>query len=383
MIISLATPLWTYGTVFFGHAPAALLITLAWFLLLGFPGRASHLGLRRAAFGGAFAGLAVATEYPTAILVAVIVVTLLTRRTALPVLAAGAAGAFAGALPALVYHQIAFGAPWITGYSFKATSDFQAIIAHGAFGISWPSAEALWGILFGARRGWFFFCPILLLVPVGLRSMVKKEGWRDAGPLLAAFVVYVFFAAGFVDWPAGWCAAARHMVPILPLAVAVALIAATTISERRWGPAIVSILLAISGTNALLTIVLTPYFPPEFAAPLAQLVLPSLADGAGFSNLLSSATSVAPIVIVVLIGVVVTVALIWATGSLVRNHIIWRASIFLTTIAVLLVTYWWQGSTPQVETELMRSQVLRRLGHAAVADRIERSVLDAEMRGFD
>jgi hypothetical protein len=213
--------------------------------------------------------------------------------------------------------------------------------------------------------------------------MVKKEGWRDAGPLLAAFVVYVFFAAGFVDWPAGWCAAARHMVPILPLAVAVALIAATTISERRWGPAIVSILLAISGTNALLTIVLTPYFPPEFAAPLAQLVLPSLADGAGFSNLLSSATSVAPIVVVVLIGVVVTVALIWATGSLVRNHIIWRASIFLTTIAVLLVTYWWQGSTPQVETELMRSQVLRRLGHAAVADRIERSVLDAEMRGFD
>ena len=96
------------------------------------------------------------------------------------VIAVAAAGAFAGTLPALVYHQIAFGAPWITGYSFKAASDFQAIIAHGTFGISWPSSEALWGILFSARRGWFFFCPFLWLVPIGLRSMVKKEGWRGS-----------------------------------------------------------------------------------------------------------------------------------------------------------------------------------------------------------
>jgi hypothetical protein len=297
LIAALTTPLWTYGTVFFGHASAALLITVAWFLLLGYPGQRSSLGPRRAALGGAVAGFSVATEYPTALLVAVIFVTLLVRRTSPLVLIGAAVGAFAGVLPALVYHQIAFGAPWITGYSFKAASDFQAIIAHGAFGISWPSAEALWGISFGARRGIFYYCPLLLLVPLGLWWMVRRNGWRDAGPILAATAAYVLFAAGFVDWPAGWCAAARHLVPILPLAVAAALFAATKISERRWGAAIVVALIAISGANALLTIALTPYFPPEFGAPLAQLVLPSLMDGAGFSNLLSSGIGIAPVVV--------------------------------------------------------------------------------------
>ena len=148
LIAALTTPLWTYGTVFFGHASAALLITVAWFLLLGFPRPGSlPAGLAGPLFGGAIAGFAIATEYPTALLVAVIFATLLVRRTALSVLAGVAAGALAGVLPALVYHQIAFGAPWLTGYSFKAASDFQAIIAHGTFGVSWPSAEALWGIV--------------------------------------------------------------------------------------------------------------------------------------------------------------------------------------------------------------------------------------------
>jgi len=52
-----------------------------------------------------------------------------------------------------------------------------------------------------------------------------------------------------------------------------------------------------------------------------------------------------------------------------------------TTVTVLLLSYSWQSSAPRAETELMRSQVLRRLGHASVADQIERSVLEAEMSG--
>ena len=375
LIAALTTPLWTYGTVFFGHASAALLVTVAWFLLLGFPGCPTPLGTRRAVLGGTVAGLAVTTEYPTAILVAVIFVTLLVRRTAVPILAAAAAGAFIGALPALVYHQVAFGAPWITGYSFKAASDFQAIMAHGVFGISWPSLDALWGILFGARRGIFYYCPLLLLTPLGLWWMVKKRGWRDAGPIMIAAVAYIFFAAGFIDWPAGWCAAARHLVPIVPIAAVVALLAAAKLAEHRWGAVIVVMLIAASGTNAVLTIALTPYFPPELGAPLAQLVLPSLVDGTGFSNLLSSALGIAPTVIVILIGVIVIAAMTWAAGRIVRDRKWWLPVVSLTTVVVLVLALTWQGSAPSAEIELMRTQVLRRLGHIAVADRIERSFM--------
>jgi hypothetical protein len=326
VIVALTTPLLTYGTVFFGHAPAALLVTLAWFALLGFPGQPGSPGAGRAAFGGVAAGFAVSTEYPTVLIVAVIFATLLVRRTALPILASAVAGAFAGMIPALMYHQVAFGAPWITGYSYKAATDFQAIIAHGTFGISWPSAEALWGITFGTRRGIFYYCPLLLLTPVGLWWMVHKIGWRDAGPFLIATVGYGLFAAGFVDWPAGWCAAARHLVPIVPLVTTVALFAAVKLAEHRWGAVVVGLLVAVSGTNALLTIALTPFFPPEFGAPLAQLVLPSLADGAGFPNLLSSGTGIAPVLVVILIAIAATAALIWATGRLVRDRKICRPS---------------------------------------------------------
>ena len=381
VIAALATPLWTYGTVFFGHAPGALLVTLAWFALLGLPGQRRPLGNRRAALGGLAAGFAVATEYPTVLVVVVIFAALLVRRTAVGVLACAAAGVIAGAIPALVYHHLAFGAPWLTGYGLKAHGDFQAIHARGILGISLPTIESLWGVLFSARRGILFYCPFLLFTPLGLWWMVRKNGWRDAGPILAATAAYVFFAAGFVDWPAGWCAAARHLVPILPLAVAVALFAATKMSENRWGAAIVVILISISGANALLTIALTPYFPPEFGAPLAQLVLPSLMDGAGFPNLLSSAIGIAPVVVGLLVGVTLFAALLWATGRLIREPIIWRSAISLTTVVVLLLSYGWQGLKSTADNEYMRSQTLRRLGHATVADQIEKSVLEAEISG--
>ncbi len=381
VIAALATPLWTYGTIFFGHAPSALLVTLAWFALLGSPGRPISLGAGRAVLGGVAAGFAITTEYPTVLIVGVIYTTLVVRRTALPILACAIAGAVAGAIPAMVYHQLAFGAPWLTGYGLKAHGDFQAIHERGILGISLPTLESLWGILFSSRRGVLFYCPVLLLTPLGLWWMVRKDGWRDAGPILTATTAYVFFAAGFVDWTAGWCAAARHLVPVVPLAAAVALLAATKLAERRWGAAVVVILITISGTNALLSIALTPYFPPEFSAPLAQLVLPSLADGAGFSNLISTGIGIDAPLVVTLIGVILVAALIWATWHLVQERKTWLPAISLTTVAVLLLIYSWQGSAPRAETELMRSQVLRRLGHASVADQIERSVLEAEMSG--
>jgi len=383
LMAALATPLWTYGAVFFGHVPSALLVTLAWFALLGVPGRPLSLGPGRAAFGGAAAGFAIATEYPTVLIVAVIYATLAVRRTALPILASAIAGAIAGAIPALVYHQLAFGAPWLTGYGLKAHGDFQAIHERGILGISFPTLESLWGILFSARRGILFYCPLLLLTPLGLSWMVQKRGWHDAGPILTATTAYILFAAGFVDWTAGWCAAARHLVPVVPLAAAVALLAATKLAEHRWGAAIVVILITISGTNALLTIALTPYFPPEFGAPLAQLVLPSLADGAGFSNLLSAGIGIAPPLVVILIGVILVAALIWATGHLVQGRKTWLPAISLTTVALLLLIYSWQGSAPKPETEIMRSQTLRRLGHTAVADRIEDSLLSAATPAVD
>ncbi len=380
VIVALATPLWTYGTVFFGHAPAALFITLAWILLLGCPGRTIVLDLRRAALGGIAIGFAVATEYPTILLAAVVFFSLLVRRTASKTLLTAVAGGILGALPALMYHQIAFGAPWLTGYSFKAAADFQAIHEHGVFGIMWPSTEALWGILFSAKRGLLFYSPILVLAPIGVVWLVRRQGWRDAGPILIATLGYVFFASSFVDWEAGWCAAARHLVPIVPLVTVVAIFAAIRLVRRRWGAVTVVILITASGMNTFLTIALTPFFPPQFGAPLAELVLPSLSDGVGTANLLSSVSGIAPVWVVVFAGVVVISALIWASIHLIGDRKFWPAAVSTATGAVILLAFTWQGSAPKVETEIMRVQVLRQLNHSEVADRIENRIISAGAR---
>jgi low affinity Fe/Cu permease len=375
VIIALATPLWTYATVFFGHAPAAALITLAWILLLAPFRQSLAISSQRAVLGGVAAGIAFSTEYPTVLIGAVIFITLLVRRAPMPVVARAAYGAAAGALPALIYNQIAFGVPWLTGYSFKASPDFRAIHSTGLFGISWPSFEATWGVLFSASRGIFFFCPLLLLAPVGLWWMIQRSGWRDAAPITAATTAYILFAAGFRDWTAGWCAAARHLVPIIPLLALVALDAAPRFAAHRVGRAIVVILVAVSGVNTVLTIALTPFFPPEFSAPLAQLVLPSLADGAGFPNLVSAVFGVAPRQVLVVAGSTALAVLAWATGCLVRWNG-WRLpAVFATTVSAVVLGFFLQGSRAPSEIEFLRAQMLRRLGQPVIADRIENDLV--------
>jgi hypothetical protein len=383
VITALATPLWAYATVFFGHAPAAILVTVAWALLLR-PGAIERPPNRlHALLGGVAAGFAVTVEYPTVLLAAVIFGTLIARRTPLPTLGWAAAGTIAGLVPALSYHQLAFGAPWLTGYTFKAHTGFQAIHARGVLGVSLPSLEALWGVLLSARRGLFFFSPILLLAPLGLWRMVRRRGFRDVTPLTVAIIVYVLFAAGFVDWEAGWCAAARHLVPIVPLLAIPVLFALVNLGTGRWWNSFVAVLIALSGVNAALCIALTPFFPPQFTSPLAQLVLPSLKDSAGLHNIVSATIGLSPIYVVIAIGAATVAALAWASSLVLRLPKRWLIAVFAATVAAQLLWLSWHGASPSPEVEFMRAQVLRRLGDNEVADRIEGSLISAATSARD
>ncbi len=383
LITALATPLWTYAIVFFGHAPAAVLVTIAWALLLR-PGTADGPPRRlQALAGGVAIGFAVTVEYPTALLLGIIFAALVARRTPLPILSWAAAGAIVGLAPALAYHQLAFGAPWLTGYAFKAQSEFQAIHAHGVFGVSVPSLEALWGVFFGARRGLFYFSPVLLLAPLGMWRMARSSGLRDVGPLAAGIAVYMLFAAGFIDWEAGWCAAARHLIPVVPLLAIPTLDALVNIYSRWSWKVLAAGLIAISGFNTALSIALTPFFPPQFDVPLAQLVLPSLTDGVGLHNIVSAFFGLPPIYVVISIGAATIAALGWASSQVLRLPKRWVAAIFAATLATQLLWLSWQGVNPSPEVEFMRAQVLRRLGESDVADRIESSLISASTSARD
>jgi hypothetical protein len=368
VIACLCSPLWTYATVFLSHAAAAGLVATSWVLLD--PRRPdSDTGLRWFV-GGLAGGFAVTTEYPTAILVAVVAITLAVRRASPRAIGAVAAGLAVGVLPMLLYHQIAFGAPHLTGYAFKADPGFDAIHSSGVAGISLPTLEGLWGVLFGASRGLIFYAPVLLLAPVGWWIMARRDGWKQTIPLVVAVGLYTLFAAGFVDWQAGWCAAARHLVPLVPLLLIPTSAAMLAMLRHRWGAIVAAVLAALSVTRAALTVAISPFFPPEFSDPLRQLVVPGLRDGAATPNLITWLTGT-PAPAVVIAGTAMAVAaVIWALVAIEQSR--WRRILvaFLITVLAQLGGLARPSAPPDPDREALRAQWLARLGHTATTGRL-------------
>ncbi len=378
IIAALCTPLWTYGTVFFGHAPAAILIAVAWILLLRPFSEVSPCQDRTSFLGGVSAGFAVATEYPTVVLVAVVFATLLARRTPWRQLAWTSFGLAVGLLPVLIYHQAAFGSPWLTGYAFKADPGFQQIHSSGLSGVSLPTLEALRGVLIGSSRGLFSYSPVLLLAPVGLWIMRRRDGWKDVAPLAAAAVLYITFAAGFVDWQAGWCAAARHLVPAIPLLVIPTMVAMSAMAQQRSTLLLLTILVTLSSWRILLSIAISPFFPPEFSHPLSQFVLPSLRDGIAAPNLISSATGISAITVWIAAIGLTTALLVWSLDRMGRGSGLWIAAIAALTIAGQVAWFAWMSPPPDPRNEAIRAQLLAKLGHAEAAVRIETGLRSEE-----
>jgi hypothetical protein len=357
-VLALSTPLWTYGTVFFGHAPAAVLIGVAWWLLCGDDGDVSVGRIRTSFWGGVAAGFAVATEYPTVLLVAVMALGFLLRRPARRELVAAGSGGFVGVLPALIYHQLAFGAPWITGYSYKADPGFAAIIDTGVHGVAWPTLHGLWGVLLSPSRGLFAYAPILALGIAGL-TVAAIRGSLSARLKLAAFVLYTCFAAGFVDWQAGWGAAARHLTPVVALLIVPTARSIASLAGARSGRAIVAVVATISVANAVLSIVVTPFFPGEFAVPFASFVLPSLADGHTAPTLIAGACGIASAVVWGLVGLVSVTCVILVFASDGRRMKL-PVSIAMAAYLTILVA---ASAARPAELEPMRRWLLGRLGH--------------------
>lgn len=377
-IFALCTPLFTYGVVLLSHVPSGMLAVLS-FVLLMRPGQKDPIPPTGAAFWGgvALAG-AVTAEYPTALFGVVLFPALMLRRVPLRVLAGFALGFAVGIAPCLAYHQTAFGAPWATGYSFKADS-WQAIThGKGMMGVSVPSWERLWGVLLGARRGVLFYCPLLVVVPLGLWRM-ERDRRGSAQPFVALTVAYGLLGAGFVDWMAGWSAAARHLVPWMMLAIFPVAAGIEHLSERPRGRWLLVPLVASSLVGTLLSLGLTPWFPEHYSAPLGQLVLPMLRHGFAAPTLLASSDLAARPLALAGTAVFAVVATAGALASLVgdgRSRLpVAGVGAAVPVVATMHIALLAATAAPlSYEEQQIRSQVLERLGY----DQAER-----EARGVD
>lgn len=236
LLTLLASPLFLYATLLFGHGLAAGLCALGFFGLAGAQDDAPSL--RRKAWAGLAAGYAGLVDTPVFLLAAMLCLYALFResgrplqriRGALPFIA----GVALASLAQLGYNAWVLGHPLRFTYQFKGDAALAAIHDTGLLGFNLPSVTALWGLWFGAARGIFYHAPWLLAAALGLihAGFVGWEGdhqgrdsggraRRDARWLGGIVIAYALIVAGFVDWKAGDAAGARHLQPVVPLLAA-------------------------------------------------------------------------------------------------------------------------------------------------------------------
>jgi hypothetical protein len=284
--MGLATPMWAYATLFWGHAlaGACLIFGFAAALLL----RESRGGTSDLFWGlvvGLFAGWATVSEYPAAPAAAILAILALAEvwsggrarrwRAALGV----SAGAVACILVLMFYQYRAFGSAIHPSYSYYQDGAFPWM-KHGYMGLTYPRVDVMSKLLFGCRRGLFFMAPFLVTAPFGLRILGKNKNnfTRYAGMAAAAIAVYYFlFNASFSVWTAGWSYGPRYMAAGIPL-LCVGLAPSWDRARPFWKKMLAAMAVC-GGLFALMAVSTTPQPPDQYHCPLMQLIIPSFWAG--------------------------------------------------------------------------------------------------------
>jgi hypothetical protein len=284
LALGLATPMWAYSTLFWGHSLAGACLVFAFAFALKLSGNQSHakdvlLGLAV----GLTAGWATVTEYPAAPAAAIVTALALALvwkdgwprrwRTAAGI----AMGASACIAVLLIYQFRVFGSAFQPSYTYYPAGAFPWM-KHGYMGVTYPRIDVALKLLFGCRRGLLFVAPVALAAPFGLRWMWKQPTGHAAATAAAAVGAYYFlFNASFVVWAGGWSYGPRYMAAGLPL-LCVGLAPAWSNARPLWRGAL-ALAAACGGMFSLMAVSTTPQPPDEFRCALVQLLWPSFWAG--------------------------------------------------------------------------------------------------------
>jgi hypothetical protein len=235
LVYALGTLAFPYSAWYFSHQLAAILLFSAFMLLfLCARGREPDRRTDRlTALAGLLVGYAIVSEYPTAVIGALLGCYLVwvARKKA----RAGAFFLLGMAPPAalnVAYNLAAFGKPLATGYAYVHSTLYRSHVHTGPFGLPDPSSygvqaptlNSIWQITFGAYRGIFLLSPVLLLFFAGIVFMWKRKDLRPEWVLCLAIVLAYFFldaarGANVNGWSGGNSVASRHLTPMLPFMV--------------------------------------------------------------------------------------------------------------------------------------------------------------------
>ena len=277
-----ATPAWSYATVFVGHGVTSGCLIAAFAATVALPGSPRHRTLLAWAIG-LLCGLAVVSEFPAAPAVLVIVMLAVAsiyttdRRATLRVtLNIAAAGAVMAAV-LLAYHNAAFGSPFRVGYGNEDNSE-GAAMQQGFFGLAGPSWHVLYEVLLGAYRGLLPLAPLMAVAPLGLVWLARAHRrWMLvlAAATIAAY--YLLLNVSYTYWEGGWFVGPRHLIPGLAF-VALGLAPLWDIARTAgrtllvggwlWGAAL-----------GLIVVSTNPQPPSNIMKPVSELMWPAFVEG--------------------------------------------------------------------------------------------------------
>jgi hypothetical protein len=224
LLYALGTLAWPHSRTFFTEPCATFFILVAWWAVLrGLRGRLGPWLV----LGGAAAGFAALVRMDSAfafpalglILVGPTIAAARSKGQAFwrPWLAFALPAIACGAI-LLGLNRLHYGGAAQTGYAARPE------------GVSFrsPFIPGLYGLLFSAGKGLFFFSPVLVLSFLGWRPLaealrekapaepLRRHPWLAWWAVLAAVLIPLFAHAKWPNWAGGWCWGPRHVYLIHP-----------------------------------------------------------------------------------------------------------------------------------------------------------------------
>lgn len=279
-VFGLGTIYGLFATQFFSHAFAGGLIFTSFYLL--YRAREAERPERRALLAGLLAGLAVISEYPTALVALLFcgyILLAFSPQRRLGVLLCFCLAAAPWALVLGWYDWFAFGSPLHLSYYYVAGSAFAGQ-HQGLFGITRPRLGAYWQTLVWPR-GLLVESPFLVFVPLGFWRWLRSSERPTPEALLCLAVVVVYsslVASYFLPMAGENLPGPRLLVPMLPFACLA--LAWVVDDARRWLRAVFAALAAFGIVVSFLWIALgVREYHTYPTYPVADLFLHVLATG--------------------------------------------------------------------------------------------------------
>ena len=282
LAMGLGTPMWAYATLLWPHALAGACLLFAFAAVLKLDPEELGGEVFWGFVAGLMAGWATVTEYPAAPASAFLAAFAVARvwdsgwQRRLRVGGGVIAGALLCVLALMLYLRATFGSAFHTSYYYQVGT--FAVNGQGFIGLKYPRIDVGYRLLFGPKRGLFYFSPVAVVAPFGLWLLHKQRAIRAAGATAAAiFIYYWLFNASYGEWSAGWSYGPRYMSAGIP-ALCIGLAPAWN-HFRKNGKRVLLALLVVSVLFSLIGVATTPQPPFDYRSPMTQLLWPSFWHG--------------------------------------------------------------------------------------------------------